>query len=81
MVFCDLLCAFADAGWFECRHGIPSKLVQDAITEIVDDFNNHSRKIRSATGANSRYEEHTKSHEVEHMLITSFLFGFAMQRR
>ncbi|WPT14130.1 hypothetical protein PSENEW3_00000261 [Picochlorum sp. SENEW3] len=38
-------------------HGIPSKLVQDAITEIVDDFNNHSRKIRSATGVKSRGDE------------------------
>lgn len=31
-----------------CRSGIPSKLVQDAVTEVVDDFNSYSRKRKGA---------------------------------
>lgn len=59
-----------DAVWFEYRHGIPSKLVQDAITEIVDDFNSHSRKIRSATGVKSRYESNNSCENDLIIIIT-----------
>lgn len=31
-----------------CRSGIPSKLVQDAVTEVVEDFNSYSRKRKGA---------------------------------
>jgi hypothetical protein len=34
--------------YFVYRSGIPSKLVQDAVSEVVDDFNSYSRKRKGA---------------------------------
>lgn len=43
---CPLL--FLDCTCHMCRSGIPGKLVQDAVSEVVDDFNSYSRKRKGA---------------------------------